>query len=85
MAPAKINLFLHVGEKREDGYHALESLVAFAEIGDRLDIAPAGDLSLTVTGPFAGNQLAAETDNLVLKAARRRVLPLPHGERRGGR
>ncbi len=35
-APAKINLFLHVGDKRADGYHALESLAVFAEIGDAL-------------------------------------------------
>ena len=68
-APAKINLFLHVGEKRADGYHALESLVAFAQTGDRLAIEPAGVLSLDITGPFA-NRLVRNQDNLVLKAAR---------------
>jgi 4-diphosphocytidyl-2C-methyl-D-erythritol kinase len=36
LAPAKINLLLHVGERRDDGYHALESLIVFAETGDRL-------------------------------------------------
>ncbi|HEX3485053.1 MAG TPA: 4-(cytidine 5'-diphospho)-2-C-methyl-D-erythritol kinase [Micropepsaceae bacterium] len=68
-APAKINLFLHVGEKRDDGYHALESLVAFAETGDRLTFAPADDVRLDIVGPFANRLLRGE-DNLVLKAAR---------------
>jgi 4-diphosphocytidyl-2-C-methyl-D-erythritol kinase len=68
-APAKINLFLHVGERREDGYHALESLVAFAEAGDNLDIAPSNGLSLDIAGPFA-NRLVRHADNLALRAAR---------------
>ncbi|HEY4266437.1 MAG TPA: 4-(cytidine 5'-diphospho)-2-C-methyl-D-erythritol kinase [Micropepsaceae bacterium] len=68
-APAKINLFLHAGEKRADGYHALESLVAFAQIGDRLDIGAASTLTLDVSGPFA-NRLVRNDDNLVLRAAR---------------
>jgi 4-diphosphocytidyl-2-C-methyl-D-erythritol kinase len=68
-APAKVNLFLHVTGKRPDGYHLLDSLAVFAGIADRLDVAPAEDLSLTITGPFAPS-LAAEADNLVLRAAR---------------
>lgn len=68
-APAKINLFLHVGEKREDGFHALESLVVFADLGDSLVFAPSRTLTLSVDGPFA-DRLAAESDNLVLRAAR---------------
>jgi 4-diphosphocytidyl-2-C-methyl-D-erythritol kinase len=68
-APAKINLFLHVGEKRDDGYHALQSLVVFVEEGDALEFHRAGDLSLSIAGPFASG-LSVE-DNLVLKAARR--------------
>ncbi len=68
-APAKINLFLHVGEKREDGYHALQSLVAFADVGDALSFSPADDLTLSIEGPFAA-ALALDGDNLVLKAAR---------------
>jgi 4-diphosphocytidyl-2-C-methyl-D-erythritol kinase len=68
-APAKINLFLHVGERRADGYHELESLVAFADVGDDLVLEPAETLALTVDGPFGG-QLAGEGDNLVLRAAR---------------
>jgi 4-diphosphocytidyl-2-C-methyl-D-erythritol kinase len=67
-APAKINLFLHVGDKRPDDFHALESLVVFAEEGDTLECTPATELSLRVTGPFA--RALEGTDNLVLKAAR---------------
>lgn len=68
LAPAKINLFLHVGHKREDGFHALESLVVFAGAADTLIFEPAADLSLTLDGPFAG-KLTADADNLVFKAA----------------
>jgi 4-diphosphocytidyl-2-C-methyl-D-erythritol kinase len=68
-APAKINLHLHVVGRRPDGYHLLDSLVVFAAIGDRLTVSPADDLSLSVTGTFAG-ALEAEADNLVLRAAR---------------
>lgn len=69
-APAKLNLFLHVGPPRDtDGRHPLESLVAFADIGDTLIAGPAEALSLTVDGPFALG-LADEPDNLVLWAAR---------------
>ena len=68
-APAKINLHLHVVGRRDDGYHLLDSLVVFAGVGDRLSVSAGSDLSLTVTGPFAAG-LAAEPDNLVLRAAR---------------
>lgn len=68
-APAKINLFLHVGEKRPDGYHALQSLVAFTEAGDDLAFSAGESLSLTIEGPF-GAGLSAGDDNLVVKAAR---------------
>lgn len=68
-APAKINLFLHVGDKRADGYHPLESLVVFVDAGDNLIFADADSLSLTIDGPF-GEGLAGEGDNLVLRAAR---------------
>ncbi len=68
LAPAKINLFLHVGDKRADGYHNLLSLVVFAEVGDRLSLAPADRLSLKVTGKFPNTGPA--DDNLVMKAAR---------------
>lgn len=69
LAPAKVNLFLHVGPLDADGYHPLASLVAFADVGDRINVAPADVLSLTVTGPFAAG-LDGEGDNLVLRAVR---------------
>jgi 4-diphosphocytidyl-2-C-methyl-D-erythritol kinase len=70
LAPAKINLFLHVGPVDAYGYHPLSSLVAFADIGDEIAVEAADRLSLTVTGPF-GPGLAAEPDNLILRALRR--------------
>lgn len=69
LAPAKINLMLHVGPVAADGYHPLTSLVAFANIGDRITVEPAERLSLRVTGPFGG-ALAGERDNLVLRGLR---------------
>lgn len=69
LAPAKINLFLHVLGRREDGYHLLESLVGFADIGDDLALEPGRPLSLVIEGPMAAG-LAAENDNLILRAAR---------------
>ncbi|MCB8883346.1 4-(cytidine 5'-diphospho)-2-C-methyl-D-erythritol kinase [Acidisoma cellulosilytica] len=68
-APAKVNLTLRVTGRRPDGYHLLDSLVVFADVGDRLSVAPGDGLSLAVTGPFGG-PLAAEPDNLVLRAGR---------------
>jgi 4-diphosphocytidyl-2-C-methyl-D-erythritol kinase len=68
-APAKVNLFLHVTGKRSDGYHLLDSLVVFAEAADRIRFTPSDTLALAITGPFAAS-LAAEPDNLVLRAAR---------------
>jgi 4-diphosphocytidyl-2-C-methyl-D-erythritol kinase len=79
-APAKVNLTLHVLGRRPDGYHALESLVAFAGTGDDLSLRP-GELSLSVSGPTA-NAAGGGADNLVLKAARalaRRVPGLTTG------
>ncbi len=68
-APAKVNLYLHIGGRRGDGYHELESLVCFAEAGDLLCFAKADALSLSVDGPFAAG-LAGEGDNLILRAGR---------------
>ena len=68
-APAKVNLFLHVGAPGADGYHPLCSLMAFADLGDRLTVQPAGALELQVTGPFAAGA-PATADNLVLRATR---------------
>ncbi|HRF07855.1 MAG TPA: 4-(cytidine 5'-diphospho)-2-C-methyl-D-erythritol kinase [Xanthobacteraceae bacterium] len=69
-APAKVNLFLHAGSPRPDGYHPLESLVAFADCGDALTLAAnAEDFTIRVEGPFA-NAAGSPDQNLVLKAAR---------------
>jgi 4-diphosphocytidyl-2-C-methyl-D-erythritol kinase len=68
-APAKINLFLHVGDRRADGYHPLESLAVFVDAGDTLTLERSDELSLTIGGPF-GDCLSADNDNLVLRAAR---------------
>ncbi len=70
LARAKINLDLQVTGRRADGYHELDSLTAFAAFGDRLILQQHDRLELEVIGPFAG-PLAAEPDNLVLRAARR--------------
>ena len=69
-APAKINLYLHVVGRRADGYHLLDSLVGFADIGDRVTAAPAENLSLAIGGPEAGAILGLGGDNLVMRAAR---------------
>jgi 4-diphosphocytidyl-2-C-methyl-D-erythritol kinase len=69
-APAKINLTLHVlGRRAGDGYHALESLVAFAGSADLLSLTPGEGLGLTVSGPTAG-PAGPTDDNLVLRAVR---------------
>lgn len=68
-APAKVNLCLRVIGRRSDGYHLVESMVAFAEACDVLHAEPADRLSLEVSGPFA-DALGDGTDNLVLRAAR---------------
>lgn len=68
-APAKINLTLRIGQRRLDGYHELESLVVFADIGDDLRLHAGKPLSLTVDGETA-DAAGSVSDNLVLKAAR---------------
>ena len=77
VAPAKINLALHVTGRRADGYHLLDTLVVHGVAGDTLTARPLAEasdggpvrLELTVAGPFAAG-LVAEPDNLVLRAAR---------------
>jgi len=68
-APAKINLALHVRRRMADGYHALETIFAFATDGDVLRAEPAERLSLTISGPFSEG-LETGDGNLVLRAAR---------------
>ena len=74
-APAKINLTLHVTGQRDDGYHLLDSLVAFADVGDRVRVMPADETTLEVTGPMAEGVPADET-NLALRAAGLFELPV---------
>jgi 4-diphosphocytidyl-2-C-methyl-D-erythritol kinase len=66
---AKVNLTLRVVGRRVDGYHDLESVVAFADCADRLTLTPGPELSLETTGPLA-SACGDTSDNLVLKAAR---------------
>jgi 4-diphosphocytidyl-2-C-methyl-D-erythritol kinase len=68
-AAAKLNLYLHVLGRRADGYHLLDSLVAFAEVGDEISAAPAPRLSLEVSGPQAAALAGDHADNLVWRAA----------------
>jgi len=68
-APAKVNLALHVTGQRADGYHLLDSLVVFADVGDRLTAEAADDLTLQVTGPRSDG-VPTGPENLVLRAAR---------------
>ena len=73
-APAKINLYLHVTDKLANGYHSLDSLISFADIGDDIIIEPAKNFQFEITGPFSGalkgNDISAEPDssNLAVKA-----------------
>ena len=90
-APAKINLTLHVTGQRADGYHLLDSLVVFADVGDRLWIIPAERMRLDVTGAFAegvpvdGRNLIWQAAELAGQVAHFRVEKnLPHGGGIGG-
>jgi 4-diphosphocytidyl-2-C-methyl-D-erythritol kinase len=67
LAPAKVNLFLHVGPVRADGYHPVCSLATFADVGDVVRLSSADEMAFAVEGPFA-QALAAETDNLAIRA-----------------
>jgi 4-diphosphocytidyl-2-C-methyl-D-erythritol kinase len=66
-AHAKINLALHITGRRSDGYHELDSIVAFADVADVLTITPATEVSISLSGPFA-NDLPPDGENIVLKA-----------------
>jgi len=68
-APAKINLYLHVTGRRADGYHVLDSLVAFTDIHDTIEVRTSAGLSLSVDGPFRV-ALGDPSENIVLDAAR---------------
>jgi 4-diphosphocytidyl-2-C-methyl-D-erythritol kinase len=68
-APAKVNLYLHATGRRADGYHLIDSLVSFVDLGDVLTAEPARDLSLEVSGPEAAMLASVGENNLVLRAA----------------
>lgn len=69
-APAKVNLYLHVGKLQPDGFHPLSSWMAFADIGDRVTAEPAATASFAVTGAFADDLADADpAKNLVTRAA----------------
>jgi 4-diphosphocytidyl-2-C-methyl-D-erythritol kinase len=68
LAPAKINLDLLITGRRGDGYHLLDSVVVFTELGDEITVEKSDKLSLNISGPFADNLIVSD-DNLILKAA----------------
>lgn len=68
-APAKVNLFLHVGGPDTEGYHPISSLMVFADVGDQVMIQPSDAPGFETTGPF-GASIPAGDDNLVLRAAK---------------
>jgi 4-diphosphocytidyl-2-C-methyl-D-erythritol kinase len=71
-APAKINLYLHITGRRDDGYHTLDSLAVFADIGDGIVLNEAESFSFEIAGPFAGKFSAQDRgeSNLVVRAAK---------------
>ena len=78
-APAKVNLFLHVGAPRPDGYHPVCSWMVFADVGDTVAIQPAEDSEFVIDGPFSA-ALMTEPNNLVMRAADALLSRMP-GER----
>ncbi|QDG77011.1 4-(cytidine 5'-diphospho)-2-C-methyl-D-erythritol kinase [Labrenzia sp. PHM005] len=68
LARAKVNLALHITGQRSDGFHLLDSLAVFPQIGDRIAIEPADTLELIVDGPFARDLEGGTENNLVLKS-----------------
>src|SRR3546814_13161218 len=66
-APAKINLALHVRHRRADGYHAIETLFAFARAGDTVSVEPAAAPNFPITRPFAAN--LSPLDNQIGRAS----------------
>lgn len=70
-APAKINLFLHLTDRRPDGYHVIDSIFLFTDLADRLCVQADNALSLSVSGPFADRIEPGDENNLAMRAARR--------------
>ncbi len=68
-APAKVNLFLHVVRRRSDGYHDIDSLVAFSDVGDEIELSLSAEDRVTVSGPFSV-AVPADDSNLAIRAVR---------------
>lgn len=83
IAPAKINLALHITGRRADGYHLLSSFVAFAEMGDEVEAAASDRLELEIVGAFAEELAGNLENNLIWRAAR--LLQEKTGVRQGAR
>ncbi len=83
-APAKLNLYLHVGPPTADGFHPLSSLMVFADVGDELRFESAEAVEFAVEGPFA-TLVPMDDTNLVVRAARSVWPAQERGEARGGR
>ncbi len=66
LSRVKVNLNLHIIGKRADGYHNLDSLVAFPEIGDEILVSPSNSINLKITGK--SKKELNEKENLILKA-----------------
>lgn len=79
IARAKVNLSLKILGRRADGYHDLQSLIFFADLGDRLELEPGPELILKIEGPYA-SVLDASPDNLILQAARLFLEAFPQAE-----
>ncbi len=67
LTPAKINLYLHVTGRRADGYHLLDTLITFTDICDEIDIIPARNFSITISGEFASG-IATDAGNIITQA-----------------
>jgi 4-diphosphocytidyl-2-C-methyl-D-erythritol kinase len=77
LAPAKVNLYLHVGPPATDGYHPIDSLMVFADVGDYVSMTDGDDAGLVVTGPFAEGLATEPTANLVVRARDRLLRERP--------
>lgn len=75
LARAKLNLTLEVLGRRGDGFHEIQSLVAFADVGDVIELTPGEGLELVIEGPFGG---ALDSDNLIVRAAEAAKAAKPH-------
>lgn len=67
-AHAKVNLALHVTGQRDDGYHLIESLVAFTDFGDQISAELSDENSFEIHGPFANALNSDQSNNLIIKA-----------------